>query len=189
MNSSTVRSVLIAAFTIAALFITLGVVASKLGSAKRAVAQSQCVATIATQAATATASAAASTASQAQADIARGNQAAADNARAQTRIVTIYRNLESEARHVSPDPVVDACVLPAERLRIWLAANAGPSTVDPADQSAAPGQPHAAASAAAATHIGRDARPGAEPPSGGASVPPTGGAAVRAAAAPGDRAP
>lgn len=186
--NSTVRSVLIAALLIAVLFITLGVVASKLGSAERAVAQSQCVATTATEAATATASAAASTASQAQADIARGNQAAAYNARAQNRIVTIYRNLESEARHVSPDPV-DACVLPAERLRIWLAANDGPGAVDPADQSAAAGQPHAAASAAAATNIGRNARPGVEPPAGGASVPPTGGAAVRAAAAPGDRAP
>lgn len=170
------------------LLISLGLAVSRGNKQALQTGQALCASASASAAAAATASAAASTASQAQADIARGNQAATDNARAQTRIVTIYRNLESEARHVSPDPV-DACVLPAGRLRIWLAANAGPGTVDPADQSATPGQSHAAASAAAATDIGLDARSGAEPPSGGASVPPTGGAAVRAAAAHGDRAP
>lgn len=152
--------------------------------------QSLCVATSASQAVTSTVAAAAHVASQAQADIALGNTAATANEQAQTRIVTLYRTLESEARHVPSDPIADACVLPAERLRIWAAANAGPASAPgPADQGGAASQPHSAPASAAATDIGPAARSGAEPPPGGSGLPPTGSEVLRAAADPGDRAP
>lgn len=151
--------------------------------------RADCAVEGATQTVTATVSAAASQASQAQADIERGNQAATANERAQVRIVTLYRNLESEARHAPPHPV-DACALPPERLRIWAAANAGPaSAANPAHQGQPASQPDAAAPAAAATDIGSDTRPGAQPPRSGAGLPPTRSEAVQPAAATGDRAP
>jgi hypothetical protein len=151
--------------------------------------QAQCTAATSFAAASGTAAAAASQANQAQADIERGNQAATANERAQVRIVTHYRTLESEARHAPPNPV-DACALPPERLRIWAAANAGPaSAADPAHQGQPASQPDAAAPAAATTDIGGDTRPGAQPPRGGAGLPPTRSEAVQPAAAPGDRAP
>lgn len=135
------------------------------------------------------ATAASGVASQAQADLHSGHEAAAANERAQTRIVTIYRTLESEARHAPPDPV-DSCQLPPDRLRLWTAANAGPhGPTASADQGATAGQPHPAAASAAATDIGPGARSGAEPPPGGSELPPTGSALLRPAAVPGDRAP
>lgn len=151
--------------------------------------QSLCAAAGASQAVTGTVAAAASQASQAQADIDRGNQASSANERSQVRIVTLYRTLESEARHAPPNPV-DACALPTERLRIWAAANAGPAGPSAAAHQGQPAsQPHAAASAAAPTDIGRDARPGTQPPRGGPGLPPTRSEAVQPAATPGDRAP
>jgi len=167
-------------------FITLPDAAYQRGIAQ---GKAQCAATGASQAVTGTVAAAASQASQAQADIDRGNQAATANERAQVRIVTHYRTLESEARHAPPNPV-DACALPPERLRIWAAANAGPaSTAHPAHQGQPASQPDPAASAAAPTDIGRDTRSGAQPPRGGPGLPPTRSEAVQPAAAPGDRAP
>jgi hypothetical protein len=191
--STTTRTVL-QALAAALVLLTLTWVLRQVVASSYTVGKSECTTASASAAVTSTTSAAAQVASQAQADITRGNQASTANERAQTRIVTIYRTLESEARRVQStsqsDPVLDACVLPAQRLRIWAAANAGPaSAADPADQSAAASQPHPAAPAAASTDIGRDARSGAEPPPGGPGLPPTGGALLQPAAQPGDRAP
>jgi len=128
----------------------------------------------------------ANVASQAHADLQHGHQAATANERAQTRIVTIYRQLESEARHAPPDPV-DSCQLPPDRLRLWAAANAGPhGPAASADQGTTAGQPHTAAASAATTDFGPGARSGAEPPPGGAGLPPTGSPLLRPAAASGD---
>jgi hypothetical protein len=152
----------------------------------RATGYTVCAVAAASQAVTATAQAASQAATQAQADITRGNQAAATNERAQVRIVTLYRTIESEARHAAPAPV-DRCVLPDERLRIWQAANAGPvGPTDPADQSGPASQPDPAASTPEPTQLGADARPGNQPPVGRPDLPPTRGQVLQPAALPGD---
>jgi len=123
-------------------------------------------------------------ATKASADITRGQAAGASFEGARTRIQRHFQRLENEARHAPPSPV-DQCELPAARLRLWIAANAGPGDTTGTDQGAPASQSAAAAEAAAGTPVGADARPGSQPPAGGADVSRTGGAAVRAAELPG----
>lgn len=83
----------------------------------------------------------------------------------------------------------DVCVLPAERLRIWQAANAGGARGADAGGGAAARQP-ADRAAAAAPAAQRDAEgAGAKPLERGGAVPPTGDTNLRPAAAPAAGAP
>ena len=106
-------------------------------------------------------------------DIARATATGRQAEQSRRAIDTVFAQLAEEAAHENPDPV-DSCVLPAERLRRWNAANHGG-----ADSGAAPGQPIDAAAAAAASPVGPDAGPGGQPPGGSQGLPPTGGADVQ----------
>ncbi len=86
---------------------------------------------------------------------------------------TVFNQLEMEQRNAPPDPI-DACVLPAERLRAWANANAAR-----ADNDTATGQLDDRAAAIAATGLGTSAGLRGQPPASGAPVPPAGGAALR----------
>jgi hypothetical protein len=175
---------------IVALYLILVVLPQRANTQGQQQGQLACVAAGASAAVTHTAAQAASVASRAKADIASNNATGAQHERVRTRIETIYRTLETEARHAPQNPAVDACLLPPERLRIWAAANAGPDRpASGPDQSPATTQPDQSASEPASTGIGADARPGAQPPGGGPGLSPTGSPALRAAQNHGDRAP
>jgi hypothetical protein len=109
----------------------------------------------------------------------RGQRSAAKREAQLDRIDAFFDRLDQEAARDAP-AAVDDCVLPAERLRRWAAANAGT-----ADAGAAAGHPDGAAAPAAAAGVGADAGPGVQPPGGGAAVPPSGESTVSAAGAPG----
>jgi hypothetical protein len=96
-------------------------------------------------------------------------------------IERVFTTLATEADHEAPDPV-DACELPAARLRRWAAANAGA-----ADAGAPAGQPDGGAAAPAAPGVGPDEGPGSQPPGGGAGLPPAGQPALPAAGVDGDQ--
>jgi hypothetical protein len=113
----------------------------------------------------------------AQTAIARSQASGAAREVQRERIDARFRQLDRKAAHAAPDPV-DACVLPAERLRDWNAANAGAS----ADLGATAEQPDDAASNAASSSLGPDARPGGQPPGGGAPLSPAGQPALPPAA-------
>lgn len=87
------------------------------------------------------------------AQIAKAASEGAAHERERVRIVNHYIKLEEEARNAPPDPV-DSCVLPADRLRIWTAANRGPHPAPAGAEGAAAGQPDQAASAAAHAGVG-----------------------------------
>lgn len=141
--------------------------------------------------------AAAHTASQAASGVAIANlqiqQATSDglmHERVRTRIQIIYRTLDKEAIHASNPPELAACVLPADRLRIWQSANLGPTDAgDSEGQGGTAGQSAAPAASSSAASDRAAGRPGVEPSGRGASLPSTGSANVRAAQTSGDRAP
>jgi hypothetical protein len=148
-----------------------------------------CTAANATAAVSQVVAGAASTAAKAASDIDRADKAGRAFEGARTRISSIYQRLDNEARHDTPDPI-DRCVLPAERLRRWSAANAGPvpATTGP-DQGAAASRADRTAPATPAADLGPDPRPGSQPPSGGPGLPPDGGPTLRLATSLGVRAP
>lgn len=91
------------------------------------------------------------------------------------------------AHQQTGDPYASAidggtCVLPAERLRIWQAANRGHASGAAADHGATAIQPAGSAPTPAATDQRANAHAGAQPSGDGAHVSPTGGATLRPAA-------
>lgn len=95
----------------------------------------------------------------------------------------LYDQLDKEARDAPTDPS-DACVLPADRLRLWNAANDGATGA-----SAPAAQPDRSTPAAAARPFWQGARLGGQPPPGGPAIPPASAAAVPAAGLPSTDAP
>jgi hypothetical protein len=153
--------------------------------------QLQCVGTQSAAAASAVQAGASQAIATGQQQLGQAAQQGLAHERVRDRIVTIYRNLETEASH-APTANADhsSCALPPERLRLWTLANDGPT--DPRDPEAAGasiGQPAAAAAGAASAPERPDTDAGAQPPGSGASVPSTGSPGVRAAETHGDRAP
>lgn len=86
----------------------------------------------------------------------------------------IYQEFAKEASNDAPHEV-DDCVLPAERLRRWRAANAGPLRGSATGES----DPATPSTTTAEGWQGNDA--GREPPGGDEAVPPASGSTVRAA--------
>ncbi len=116
---------------------------------------------------------------KATADTRRANATGAQYERQRAAIESHSAQLETEAAHAPSDPV-DRCVLPAERLRSWRDANAGPGAG--ATERGAAGE----APAAAAAGIGGDARSGGQPPGGGEGLSPAGSEVLRPAGLAGD---
>jgi hypothetical protein len=117
-----------------------------------------------------------------QADINRGARTGAQHEANQVALDTFFDHLAQEQTHAPSDPV-DGCVLPADRLRLWNAANAGPQR---AAEDAAAAEPDGAATPVATSSLRRDARLGGEPPRGGEGLPPAGIADLWAARVPAD---
>ncbi|MES1977522.1 MAG: hypothetical protein V4451_05765 [Pseudomonadota bacterium] len=120
------------------------------------------------------------------ADLKRGEATGNANEQSRAEIETFFSNLAKESANEAADPF-DSCVLPDARVRRWNAASAG--RFDTADQGRTAGQPHAGASAAAAT----GARPeqgqglGGQPPAGVQGLPLAGNALLQPAGLSGDQ--
>ncbi|MBY0236116.1 MAG: hypothetical protein K2W93_14140 [Burkholderiaceae bacterium] len=137
----------------------------------------QCVATQSTQVQAAQAKANTNTRKGITRAAATGHAREADRSRVDAR----FDLLAEEAHHDPIAPVDDdSCVLPAERLRRWAAANAGG-----ADPGASAAEPDGAASSAASALVWSHARLGGQPPRGDPSVSPAGEPVVPSAAVPG----
>lgn len=117
---------------------------------------------------------------KAGADIKRADTVGRAREADSAHVDAFFNRLAEEAHH-APTDAVDSCVLPAERLRLWAAANAGAF-----DYGAAAGQRDGTASSAAAAALWPGARLGGQPPGGGQGLSPARQPVLPAAAAPGD---
>jgi hypothetical protein len=142
-------------------------------------------------AASAVANQAASAAIKANSDIDRAQATGKAQAQQERSITNHFDALEEQARHVAaktkPSTTADLdhlCALPADRLRIWRAANAGLGGVDVAAPATradqAPSQFAHRAQPTASTGLGQASRPGSQPPRCSKAVPPAGHADVLA---------
>lgn len=114
-----------------------------------------------------------SRAADTQATLRRAQKSGAQHEASRTALDTLFDQLDKEARHEAAQSQTaadgDLCVLPAERLRLWQAANAGlrarlenPSTSEPS-----------ASAPSAATGLQWPPRGfGIQPPGGGQSLSP-----------------
>lgn len=118
-----------------------------------------------------------------RADIVRSQRTGAAREQGRRALDALFEQLNQEAHDAPADPV-DTCVLPADRLLIWNAANAGGTGA-----SAPAAQPDSTPLAAATGSFWPSARLGSQPPPGGSAIPPTSPAAMPAAGLPATHAP
>ncbi len=116
-------------------------------------------------------------------DIARSQSTGSARESGRRALDALFDQLAKEAHDAPTDPI-DTAVLPADRLRLWNAANDGGTLA-----SAPTAQPDSAAPAAAPSPFWPSARFGGQPPPSGPAIPPTSPAAVPAAGLPATDAP
>jgi hypothetical protein len=116
-------------------------------------------------------------------DIARSQSTGAARESGRRALDALFDQLAKEAHDAPTDPI-DTAVLPADRLRLWNAANDGGTGA-----SAPTAEPDSAAPATAPSPFWAGARLGGQPPPSGPAIPPASPAAVPATGLPATDAP
>ena len=111
-------------------------------------------------------------------DIKRSQATGAARESGRRALDTLFDQLAKEANDAPTDPI-DTAVLPADRLRLWNAANDGGTLA-----SAPAAEPDDSAPAPAPSPFWPRARLGGQPPPSGPAIPPASPAAVPAAGLP-----
>lgn len=116
-------------------------------------------------------------------DLDKSNQTGRQREAKRAAIDHFFNHLESEshdAKNASSSVDSPACVLPADRLSIWAAANAG-ANVDTSDHGVPASQLADSAADASTAGVRANGGLGVQPPHGGKGLSPNGSATLRAA--------
>jgi glutamine synthetase adenylyltransferase len=116
-------------------------------------------------------------------DLDKSNQTGRQREAKRAAIDHFFNHLESEshdAKNASSSVDSSACVLPADRLSIWAAANAG-ANVDSSDHGVTASQLADSAADASTAGVRANGGLGVQPPHGGKGLSPNGSTTLRAA--------
>jgi len=118
-------------------------------------------------------------AQQTQATLDRAQSTGRKQETARVRINTFFEELDRQAKELSHETVptttersIDSCVLPADRLRLWQAANRGSNLTDSSNQGSPAREFDASAASVATTRLRANSGLGIKPQGGGEGVSP-----------------